>query len=67
LEWGALEAEQRLGDLAAARESREHRRLFQRLLADSERSLITPVAIDPMEAIRAVAARYGADDKSEIA
>jgi hypothetical protein len=39
LEWAALEAESRIGDLTAAREAREHRRLFQRLLADFERSV----------------------------
>jgi hypothetical protein len=44
LEWSALEAEARIGDLAAAREAREHRRLFQRLLADFERSLAAPAA-----------------------
>ena len=42
LEWSALEAESRNGDIAAAREAREHRRLFQRLLTDFERSIPPP-------------------------
>jgi hypothetical protein len=47
LEWSALEAEARIGDMAAGREAREHRRLFQRLLADFERSLAPPAAKPP--------------------
>ena len=39
LEWSALVAEAAHTDLAAARESRESRRLFQRLIADFERSV----------------------------
>lgn len=39
IEWAALEAESRLGDTAAAREAREHRRLLMRLMSDFERSL----------------------------
>ena len=53
LEWSALEAESHIGDMYAAREAREHRRLFQRLLADFERSLTPPTAPvpDPMQAL----------------
>ena len=47
LEWSALSAEAE-GGLMALREAREHRRLFQRLLADFERSL--PVAPEKPDA-----------------
>jgi hypothetical protein len=39
LEFAALEAESRFTDMIAGREAREHRRLFQRLLSDFEKSL----------------------------
>lgn len=39
LEWSALCAESRMGDIDAMREAREHRRLFQQLLTDFERSV----------------------------
>ena len=54
LEWAALAAEAE-GGLAALREAREHRRLFQRLLADFERSLTArerPLTVD--EALSAI-------------
>jgi hypothetical protein len=48
LEWGALNAEAE-GGLVGFREAREHRRLFQRLLADFERSILTtPPAETPL-------------------
>ena len=55
LEWAALVCEHRFADLQAAREGREHRRLFQRLLSDFERSVEVPVRIpsDPAAAIHA--------------
>src|SRR5262249_5701001 len=39
LEWAALVAEKTDGSLRALREAREHRRLFQRLFDDFERTL----------------------------
>ena len=42
-EWSALVAEAD-GSLPALRDAREHRRLFQRLLADFERSLVAAPA-----------------------
>jgi hypothetical protein len=52
LEWSALAAEARIGDMVAARDAREHRRLFQRLLADFERSILLPVtATNPGRAL----------------
>ncbi|MFZ2007917.1 MAG: hypothetical protein WAV02_22745 [Stellaceae bacterium] len=55
LEWSSLVAEAAHTDLAAARESRESRRLFQRLLADFERSLIAPPhKLTPQEALAAI-------------
>jgi hypothetical protein len=51
LEWSALSAEAQIGNMIAAREAREHRRLFQRLLAEFERSLqpTNTQRVDPME------------------
>jgi hypothetical protein len=46
LEWAALQAEAE-GDLQDMREAREHRRLFQRLLADFERDARAPPATRP--------------------
>jgi hypothetical protein len=60
LEWSALEGEHRLGDAVAARDAREHRRLFQRLLSDFERSLTAPPPRPPrtlQEAAAQIAAR----------
>jgi hypothetical protein len=55
LEWNCLVCEAKHTDLQAAREGREHRRLYQRLLADFERSIATaakPAEVDPQEALR---------------
>jgi hypothetical protein len=46
LEWSALAAEAEAG-LVGFREGREHRRLFQRLLADFERSVASARAEKP--------------------
>jgi hypothetical protein len=46
LEWAAIVAEAE-GGLVGFREAREHRRLFQRLLGDFERSLAVPPAPPP--------------------
>jgi hypothetical protein len=69
LEWAALEAESRIGDLTAARESRENRRLFQRLLADFERSLTLSAGepVDPMEQLHRHLARRAAEREAEEA
>jgi hypothetical protein len=46
LEWAAIVAEAE-GGLVGFREAREHRRLFQRLLSDFERSLAVPAEKPP--------------------
>jgi hypothetical protein len=54
LEWEALAAEAE-GGLTAYREGRELRRMFQRLLADFERSIPPPAAERPLSAAEALA------------
>ena len=56
-EWAALKAEA-IGTLAADREAREHRRLFNRLLADHAEALRPPTA--PREQPRRRGARLNA-------
>ena len=53
IEWAALAGEALIGDQVAAREAREHRRLFQRLLNDFERTIIAAAAPpeDPLAAL----------------
>lgn len=60
LEWAALVGEAD-GGIPALRESREHRRLFQRLLADFEKTVqsLATAPVDPMEAIRRLTAGFG--------
>ena len=59
LEWSALAAEDE-GGLQGFRESREHRRLFQRLLADFERSLAAMTAQEPIDPAAAIHAHFAA-------
>lgn len=62
LEWAACVAES-AGGLAGLRDSREHRRLFMRLMGDFERGLVeaaTPRPMTPAEAMAAIHAGHAA-------